>query len=203
VNDDASSCMLALQKKAGAELRFLRHVIYFLGSSVLLTSTQTAHAQTSVYGTVATTNFCLNSSSYTNCKSDTLGFLGGGFYNFPIQSRLTAGIDGRVSYGLGTRGGESATAALRIGFVPTRNPLRPYFQLGGGVVSSAGGDPLQGTRHTSGAVQSAFGLDIRLTPSIDLRALELGGAAGGGSASNPSAGTAYLDGGVVYHFRPH
>jgi hypothetical protein len=67
-----------------------------------------------------------------------LGFPGGGFYNFPIQSRLTAGIDGRMSYGLGTRGGVSVTGALRVGFVPKVNPLRPYFQLGGGVVSSAG-----------------------------------------------------------------
>jgi hypothetical protein len=182
-------------------LRFLGYAPWFCLFALLL-PTQTAHAQTSIYGTVAVTNFCLNSSSYTNCKSDTLGFLAGGFYNFPIQSRLTAGIDGRVSYGVGTRGGISVTSALRIGFVPKHNPLRPYFQLGGGVVSSAGGDPLQAQRKTSGAVQLAFGLDIRLTNSIDLRALEIGGVAGGGSSSNPSAGTSYVNTGVVYHF-PH
>jgi hypothetical protein len=169
---------------------------------VLLLPTQTTHAQASIYGTVAVTNFCLDSSSYTNCKSDTLGFLGGGFYNFPIQSRLTAGIDGRVSYGLGTRGGTSATAAFRIGFVPHHNPLRPYFELGGGVVSSAGNDPLQAQRKTSGAVQLALGLDVRLTHSIDLRALEIGAAAGTGSSSNPGAGTAYVSTGVVYHSPP-
>jgi hypothetical protein len=180
-------------------LRFLGYAPWF-GLFVLLLSTQTIHAQTSVYGTVAVTNFCLNSSSYTNCKSDTLGFLAGGFYNFPIQSRLTAGIDGRMSYGLGTRGGVSATAALRIGFVPNHNPLRPYFQLGGGVVSSAGGDPLQANRKTNGALQLAYGLDIRLTNSIDLRALEIGAATGSGSSSSPSAGTSYINTGVVYHF---
>ena len=179
-------------------MRFPGHASWFC-LFILLLPTQTAHAQTSIYGAVAVTNFCLDSSGVA-CKSDTLGFLGGGFYNFPIQSRLTAGIDGRVSYGLGTRGGVSATAALRIGFVPTRNPLRPYFQLGGGVVSSAGSDPLQATRRTNGAVQLAFGLDIRLTGSIDLRALEIGGAAGSGSSSKPSAGTSYIDTGVVYHF---
>ena len=170
------------------------------GLFALLLPIQTAHAQTSVYGTVAATDFCLNSGSSTNCKSDTLGFLAGGFYNFPIQSRLTAGIDGRVSYGLGTRGGVSVTLALRIGFVPNHNPLRPYFQLGGGVVSSAGSDPLQAQRKTSGAVQLAFGLDIRLTNSIDLRALEIGAAAGSSSNSGPAAGTAYINTGVVYHF---
>jgi hypothetical protein len=167
---------------------------------VFLLLTLSARAQTSVYGTVAATNFCLNGSSSTDCKSDTLGFLAGGFYNFPIDSRLTAGIDGRVSYGLGTRGGVSVTSALRIGFVPHHNHLRPYFQLGGGVVSSSGGDPLQAQRKTSGAVQLAFGLDIRLTNTIDLRALELGGATGVGSNSNPGAGTSYVNTGVVYHF---
>ncbi len=180
-------------------MRFLGSVSLFALFAVLL-PTQTTQAQTSIYGTVAGTNFCLNNGSNTNCKSDTLGFLAGGFYNFPIQSRLTAGIDGRMSYGLGTRGGVSATAALRIGFVPHVNPLRPYFQLGGGVVSSAGSDPLQAQRKTSGAVQLALGLDIRLTSSIDLRALEIGAAAGTGSNSSPGAGTAYINAGIVYHF---
>ena len=183
-------------------MRSLRSAIYLFVLFALLTSTQTVHAQGSVYGAVAATNFCLNNGSNTSCKSDTLGFIGGGFYNFPIQSRLTAGIDGRMSYGLGTRGGVSATAAVRIGFVPIRNPLRPYFQLGGGVVSSAGNDPLQLKRKTSAVLQLALGLDIRLTNSIDLRALELGAAAGGGSSVNPSAGTAYIDAGIVYHFPP-
>jgi hypothetical protein len=169
---------------------------------LLLLPTQTAHAQASVYGTAAITDFCLTSNSYTSCESNTLGFLGGGFYNFPIQSRLTAGIDGRVSYGVGTRGGVSATAALRIGFVPHQNPLRPYFELGGGVVSvnGHGYTTLQPTRKTGGALQLAFGLDIRLTDTIDLRAIELGSAAGGGSSSSPGAGTGYLDAGMVYHF---
>jgi hypothetical protein len=189
-----------LIRKKGPLLRFLGYPPLFALFVFLLLPTQTAHAQTSVYGTVAGTNFCLNSSSRTTCKRDTLGFLAGGFYNFPIQSRLTAGIDGRISYGLGTRGGVSVTSALRIGFVPHHNPLRPYFQLGGGVVSSAGGDSDQATRKTSGALQLALGLDIRLTDSIDLRALEIGGASGAGSSSNPGAGTSYVNTGVVYHF---
>lgn len=182
-------------------MKFLGCVLCF-ALFLLLLPTQAANGQTSVYATVAGTNFCLNSNSDTQCKSDTLGFIFGGFYNFPIQSRLTAGIDGRFSYGLGARGGTSATAAFRIGFVPHRNPLRPYFQLGGGVVSSAGGDPLQAQRKTNGALQLAVGLDVRLTDSIDWRALEIGGAAGSGSSSDPSAGTSYIDTGIVYHF-PH
>lgn len=180
-------------------MRFLSYLPLF-GLVALIVPTKTANAQASAYGAVALENFCTNASSHTSCKSDTIGLIGGGFYNFPIQSRVTVGIDGRVSYGPGTRGGTSETAALRVGFVPDRNPLRPYFELGGGVVSSAGGDPRQAKRHTSGALQLAFGLDIRLTHSIDWRAAELGGAAGSGSGANPAAGTAYLNTGIVYHF---
>jgi hypothetical protein len=60
----------------------------------------------------------------------------GAFYNFPIQSRLAVGIDGRVLYCAGPHGGTTAAAALRIGFVPVRVPLRPYLEIGGRVVSA-------------------------------------------------------------------
>jgi hypothetical protein len=187
------------EKKASPSLRLLSY-LPLLCVFTLIVPTQAASAQASAYGAVGFENFCTNSSSQTSCKSDTVGLIGGGFYNFPIQSRVTVGIDGRVSYGPGTRGGTSATAAMRVGFVPNRNPLRPYFQLGGGVVTSAGHDPRQANRHTSGALQLAFGLDLRLTNSIDWRVAELGGAAGAGSAANPAAGTAYFNTGIVYHF---
>jgi hypothetical protein len=168
---------------------------------LLLLPTQTISAQTSVYGAVAATDFCLSRPS-TSCASDTFGLLGGGYYNFPIQSRLTAGIDGRVSYGIGTRGGASVTSALRIGFVPRQNRLRPYFQIGGGVVSEHGNFDLLLRRKTNGAFHLAFGLDIRLTDAIDLRALEIGAASGAGTSLNPAAGTSYVDAGLVFHLAP-
>ena len=120
---------LASNELSSQERPLLRFLGYapLLALFVLLPPTQTAHAQSSVYGTVAATDFCLNSSSGTSCKRATLGFLAGGFYNFPIQSRLTAGIDGRMSYGIGTRGGVSATAALRIGFVPHSQSIAPLL----------------------------------------------------------------------------
>src|ERR1700722_13026936 len=102
----------------------------------LFLPTKTTQAQVSIYGTGALTNYCLANHGTSACKSDSGGFIGGMFYNFPIQSRLTAGIDLRGSYSFGSRGGTSEAAALRIGFVPHRVALRPYFQLGGGVVSS-------------------------------------------------------------------
>jgi hypothetical protein len=149
---------------------------------------------TSIYGSVALVNYGVGCCS----KSDTGGLIGGGFYNFPIKSRLTAGIDARGSFGVGSGGGGLGAAALRIGFVPTHVRLRPYFQLGGGVVTTKFPDN-RSVRHTSGGVEFAGGLDVRLNESFDIRAIELGAVAGGG---NQSAASAFLDAGIVYHLHP-
>jgi hypothetical protein len=188
------------------------HCTPFLALTFTLLLTLTARAQVSVYGSVALANYIFLNNHDTEAKSDTGGIIGGAFYNFPIHSRLTAGIDARGSYGFGDRGGTSAAAALRIGFVPERVVLRPYFQIGGGVVSSTfsnrqlTGPVIQGlttqpTRFTSGGVEFDAGLDIRLSHSFDLRALELGAIAP--TNSTGAAGSAWLDAGVVYHFPRH
>ncbi|MDQ2834983.1 MAG: hypothetical protein M3Y50_14835 [Acidobacteriota bacterium] len=168
---------------------------------------QDALAQTSVYGSIALVDYVFQNNGSSASKGNTGGLIGGMFYNFPIQSRLTAGVDVRGSYGFNSLGGALATAALRIGFVPHRVVLRPYFMLGGGVVTSTfsgrniTGPAEQGLtaepkRFTSGAAEFAVGLDIRLNPSFDLRAVELGAAAGG---TDQSVGSAFLDAGLVYH----
>jgi hypothetical protein len=172
--------------------------------------TLTTRAQVSVYGSVALNNYVLSNNNNSAAKSDTGGIIGGAFYNLPIHSRLTAGIDARGTYGFGDRGGTSAAVAFRIGFVPERVILRPYFQIGGGFVSSTftnrqiTGPAIQGlttqpTRFTSGAGGFAVGLDLRLNKSFDLRALELGALAP--FSSNGTVGSAWLNAGVVYHFR--
>jgi hypothetical protein len=172
-------------------------------------SEQNALAQTSVYGSVAGVNYVFQNNNSSSAKSDTGGLIGGVFYNFPIHSRLTAGVDVRGSFGIGSRGGALAAAALRIGFVPERVVLRPYFQLGGGVVTSTfnineitgpatQGLSQQSTRFTSGGLEFAGGLDVRLNHSFDLRAFELGAVAGG---SNQDVGSAFVDAGLVYHLR--
>ena len=188
----------------------LRSCSLVILSLLLFDPTYTLSAQTSLYGAVALNNYVLYNHGDNAAKSDTVGFLGGVFYNFPIQSRLTAGIDVRGGYGVGARGGALGAAALRIGFVPTRVILRPYFEIGAGVVTSTftskqiTGPAIQGltsqpTRFTSGGAEFACGLDFRLTDSLDLRAVELGAAASGGS---PSVGSAFLDAGLVYHLHP-
>jgi len=183
----------------------------FLAASALIAST--AHAQLAVYGTASLTGYGFNdSNNNTVFKANSGGPTAGAFYNFPIQSRLTAGIDARATYSPGDKGGTAELVALRIGFVPHTVRLRPYFQLGGGVVSSVEqqtvynysavgvytGYSLQSTRHTGGAAEVLFGLDIRLTDSFDLRALEYGAAAGSSAVNSPAM--AFLNAGVVYHF---
>ena len=188
-----------------------RFVTPFFCLFALFAAAETAQAQISVYGTAALTDYGFFNSSYTLIKSDSGGFIAGMFYNFPIQSRLTAGIDGRGSYSFGPRGGTSAAVSLRIGFVPERVVLRPYFQIGGGFVSStltfqqANGDAFQGltlrpTRYSSGGAEFVLGLDIRLTKSFDLRAFELGAIEGGGSGASTGVGSGFANAGVVYHF---
>ena len=190
-------------------MHFVRRVTILLFVLLSFPSVHSAAAQLSVYGTISLTQFDYNrGNSQLTAEKHTAGVGGGAFYNFPIHSRLTAGIDLRASVSPGTYGGETGAAALRIGFVPHRVRLRPYFQLGAAVVSATpflsmqtGPDSFvsQNTRITNGAVEFCGGLDIPLTPSVDLRAVELGAAAHG-SPSGTHVDTAFLSAGVVYHF---
>lgn len=143
----------------------------------------------------------VRNAGYLDNSRRTGGFGGGLFYNFPIESRV---IDGRANISPGDRGGYLAGGALRVGFVPHVFPLRPYFQLGAGVVHTSYPyyTPQAVTQRgiTSGAAQVAFGLDIRVAEHIDLRAPELLGQAGGNSGLRANVAT--LQFGVVYHLHP-
>jgi hypothetical protein len=172
-------------------------------------ATHAACAQGSVYVAPMYDSFGFNGTGYPSggsFKSATGGVMGGGFYTFPSGSRFKAGIDGRAAYSSGYKGGQAYTGALRVSFVPHHNRLRPYFQLGGGVVSTQLNSTVCSfscatttSRITSGVAQLAFGLDIRLTNHFDLRAFDYGADAGGGN-SGTHAAMGFLDVGVVYHF---
>lgn len=161
----------------------------------------TAGAQVSVYGTGAIAEYGLkpvNSSTFS-FKSGAPGFLIGGFYNFPIASRVTVGFDLRLAESPGAKGGTAGALAFRVGFVPHHVPLRPYFQIGGGVIRTSTNAELVNDRVTSGTYSNgtaiiAFGLDIPVTHSIDIRALDIGSEASG------SSGAVYADTGIVFHF---
>jgi hypothetical protein len=161
-----------------------------------------ANAQVSAYGLVGVNGYGFSyRGNFPSSYYDTAGFGGGAFYNFPIRSRVTVGIDGRVFYGPGSYGGTTADAALRIGFVPKVNRLRPYLAIGGGMVTSVLNPGFEPERVTNGALELLGGLDIRMTDSVDIRALEWGAAAGYSSTGIASE-VGFLDAGVVYHFRP-
>jgi hypothetical protein len=181
----------------------LLRLLVFLPAIVLLAlPTSSAQAQVSAYamGALTSYGFSYQNSSY-HFPVDAASLGGGAFYNFPIRSRLTAGIDGRVLYGPGSYGGTTATGALRIGFVPTRVRLRPYFELGGGVVSARLNTGQSIEYVTNGAAELIFGLDVRLTDSIDLRAIDYGAAVAPTNNGSASA-VGFLGAGAVYHFRP-
>jgi len=177
-------------------------LVFSLGIALLTLLASPAEAQVSAYGMVALSSygFSYQGSSF-RFNNDTASLGGGAFYNFPIHSRLTAGIDGRVLYGPASYGGTTADVALRIGFVPTHIRLRPYFEIGGGMVSAVSNPGFAPQRITNGAAEFLGGLDIRLTDSVDLRAVEYGAAAGA-SNSGTTSGVAFLDTGFVYHFHP-
>jgi hypothetical protein len=167
----------------------------------LLPFSPTASAQVSIYGTGAITSYGLKpvNSSRFSLKSGTPGFVVGGFYNLPLESRFTVGVDLRLAQSPGARGGTAGALALRFAFVPYKVPLRPYLQIGPGVIRTSTNaelvnDQVRAGTYTSGAAIFAFGLDIPITHSIDLRALDVGSEAGG------SVGTVYADTGIVVHF---
>ena len=160
-----------------------------------------SRAQVSVYGSGAISEYALkpaNSSTFS-FKSGTPGFVIGGFYNFPLDSRLTVGLDLRLAESPGIKGGTAGAVAFRVGFVPHHVPLRPYFEIGGGVVHTSTNtelvnDGVRSGTYSNGTAIIAFGLDLRVTRSIDIRVLDIGSEAGG------SSGTVYADTGIVFHF---
>jgi len=168
-------------------------------------------AQTSVYGSAAAIRFGFTGDNYPNgpsFKAETGGLIAGAFYTFPSASRWKAGLDGRVALSPGYNGGRAYTGALRASFVPNHNRFRPYLQIGGGVASTQLRETIcngfecgaETSQVTSGVVQLDFGLDIRATSHLDVRAFDWGADAGP-SGGSTHAGVGFFSAGVVYHFR--
>jgi hypothetical protein len=180
-----------------------------LVAALLLIPVCAMHGQ-AVYGSAGLAAFYVDQNSSLDHQANVGTGSVGGYFNFPIQSRLTAGVDVRTVYSPGSHGGSFTGAALRIGFVPHTVRLMPYFQLGGGVANtsakfytvytSTGSQTYDSKSFTNGALELAFGLDVRLTDRFDWRVFDYGAAAGGGG-SNPTAAMGFLTSGVVYHFR--
>lgn len=188
----------------------LRRFSASLLALALLFTARVSRAQMSAYGAVALDGFGFTGTNYPSSgsfKGDTAGVIGGAFYTFRSGSRFKAGLDGRLMYSAGYKGGSAYTGALRVSFVPNRNRLRPYLQIGGGVASTQLHETICNgfscgiinNRISNGVAQIVFGLDIRASDRVDIRAFDYGADAGG-SRSSADAAAAFLDAGVVYHF---
>jgi hypothetical protein len=187
----------------------------------LVAATSRLHAQTIVYANADITQYGFSSSASGNGSYQPGtnnysyykvggGLSGGAIQYFPSSSRLKAGVDLRGVYSPGKRGGAGGFAALRIAFIPHRNVFSPYFEIGGGVLSTtvynvtsvtSGSSNVsiteQSERIHSGAADFDLGLNIRVAPRFAIRALEISGYAGSNVAlSTVGFGVAYQLGAV-------
>jgi hypothetical protein len=169
-----------------------RRCVLSLLAAIFTAFSCSGRAQTSVYAAVDATQYAYSSGNsgtgsyepgtgkYTADKVG-VGFDGGATYLFPSQSRLKAGIDGRGMYSPGVRGGAGGFGAFRVVFLPRRNPWSPYFQIGGGVLSTtvlSGAIGRPRIRVSGGTANFDFGVNVRVNSRIAVRAIEFDGIAG-------------------------
>ena len=178
---------------------------------LLLLLARKSNAQSSVYVMVMGGNFGFTGDNYPNgpsWKPGVAGFTSGAFYNFLAPSRIKFGLDVRATFSPVHSGGRVYTGAMRLSFVPDRSPLRPYAQLGGGYASTQFRQPtcigsICGTEThqvTGGVLMLNVGLDIRITPQLDIRAFDYArDTAGSRGLIGPSVRS--FSAGVVFHKR--
>jgi hypothetical protein len=171
-------------------------------AALLILLAPSAKAQLSVYATASLTNYgqTVNSSPLVISR-DLGGVACGAMYLFPLSERLTLGIDARGAFAPAATGGEKAFVAARFGFVPHRNPVRPYVQVGVGSITAKylrTTNVVGAGSVTTVAFDIALGLDVRLTPTLDWRAIEI--ESGAGEKGSEQSGSASVSTGIVYHF---
>lgn len=181
---------------------------------VLLLLAGEANAQVpSVYVTGMAGNFGFQGFSYpngTSWKSTTAGFASGAFFTFLTASRFKPGFDFRGTFSPGYSGGRVYTGALRLSFEPESHPFRFYGQFGGGFASTELRMPVcigsicgtQSRDVTGGVAQFDCGLDIRITPRLDIRAFDYARYTGGSLGLTHPALRSFSAGVVFHTHRP-
>lgn len=160
-------------------------------------------------------------------------YSGAAGYQNQFTSYWTSGIGGGVTLGIlpigpvrlgfdvrgstkpGTTGADTAFAGLKLGLKAPLIPIKPYVQVSGGYVatrtvnvstSSIGGNAVGGTfTNQYAAYEVLGGVDFKLIPFVDLRAVEVGFGkgynVGGLTASGTSSMTLFtINTGLVVHF---
>ena len=176
-----------------------------------------AHGQLAAYGLFSAQRFggitCLEASCGTNSGSvSPIGGTGGLYYDFRNAGRFRLGVDVRATALKGNKlassyFGSDYRAYSVLGGVRaslrTRIPLlNPYVQGSVGLGRNNGlGD---GANYANRVQYMGFaGLDLRLLPVLDFRAVELGGGALSGAGTGPNSGThsvLTISTGLVVHF---
>ena len=176
----------------------LRFTLALAVLSVALSSS-TAKAQASIYGTVSESAFAYSDyDGDANFNGYNPGFGGGLTYVF-VHRAVNVGVDVRDTYTPNKNGGNTAAASIRLGFVPPPYPCHPYFQIGPGIISAKSYDGSNTSKtYNSGAVALAWGLDVRVAPNLDIRAIEISIMVGGNNSNASAEGS--FSAGVVYHF---
>ena len=163
-----------------------------------------AQAQVAVYGLAAFTgigdipagtssSIFTSPPAYLTNSASRPGFAVGAVADIPHSGLLAFGLDVRGTVSPGTTGGSTFAAAARVALIPRYSRMRPYVLLGGGVASGHSptytGSELTLTgpslSSSNGVFVYGFGMDVRLTRHIDLRAIDLtnGGAHGAASTA--------------------
>lgn len=176
-----------------------------------------AHAQLAAYGLFTAHRYggvqCLEASCGTSSGSvSPIGGTGGIYYDFRTVGRFRLGVDVRAT---GLKGSKSASSYFGGDYraysvlggvraaIRTRIPLlNPYVQ---GSVGLGRNNGLGDSAQLSNRVQymGFAGLDLRLLPVLDFRALEVGGGALSGAGTGPNSGThsvLSISTGLVLHF---
>lgn len=188
--------------------------VQFAIASSLILMAAPAVAQLGLYGTFNAERLSQPSSTSATygplIATNPIGGTGGIYYDFRSFGPVMIGADLRGSI-LTTKRGAQANAdgsgaridsvlgGVRGVFHTPLTPLRPYVQLSAGLGRSNYG--LYSPSLYNGFEYHAYaGLDVRLAPLLDLRAVEIG--YGGLTGSGPASGTFQLKSvgiGIVLH----
>ncbi|QHN03714.1 hypothetical protein FTO74_10285 [Granulicella sp. WH15] len=199
-----------------------KSVAVFAAAVVLASLASTAHAQLGVYGTVTVGRLTgvQNSPVATpgvsyNSNVNPLGGTGGIYYDFKNYGPIRLGVDVRgtiltskrgaeeTSNGAGTRV-DSGLGGVRASFHTPILGLKPYAEAMVGIGRSNYGIILP-TIASNGLKNNVEyhvfgGLDYKILPIMDWRAVELGyGGLEGGGHNYPLKSVST---GVVFHFPP-
>jgi hypothetical protein len=168
-----------------------------LFASLLLAAT--AHAQLGIYATATAqrmTNiaYTTGNSSSSNAQINPVGGTFGVYYDFKQLGPVRLGVDARGVVTHASRGAfaeangfgsriNSVLGGVRLSFKTPLALFRPYVEGVAGMGRSNYG--IQYAANNNLEYHGYAGLDLRITPLLDIRAAELG--YGGLSSSSPSS----------------